>query len=415
MSYLDSAEHIFFVGVGGIGLSGLARLLKAQDHICSGSDIQESSITKELTQEGMHVRIGHQELPEETELVIYSEAVPLDTPELVDAEAKDIPMMTYFEALGELTSRYRVLAIAGTHGKTTTTAMLGLILIHAGMDPSILVGSKLREFGGKNVHLGSSDLFLVEACEYRRNFLPLKPSLLGILNIELDHVDYYKDFEDYESAFKELAEQSEEVVWPEEVSEYEGELYLPGRHNAMNAGMAAHLARRLGVKEPVIAETLAHFTGTWRRFDYQGTSNGALVYDDYAHHPTEIRATLQAAREKHPEARIIAVFEPHQYSRTAELLDDFAESFEEADQVIIPGIYGVRDSKEASASVTPQDLVNAIALHHEQVSFGDGYENTAKQLLQEIGPGDLVMVMGAGSVDQLIPFLLDDGGGLGAS
>ncbi len=415
MNLLDSAERIFFVGVGGIGLSGLARLLRAQGKICSGSDVRESSITAELEKEGMHITIGHQNLPDGTDLVIYSEAVPLDVPELDDAENNDIPMMTYFEALGVLTDRYRLVALAGTHGKTTTTAMLGLILINAGLDPTVLVGSKLREFDGKNVRMGASDLFIVEACEYRRNFLPLKPELLGILNVELDHVDYFNDFEDYESAFKQLAEQSGEVIWPDEVSEYEGEMFLPGFHNRMNAGMAAALARRLGVNEAVIEETLAGFSGTWRRFDYQGTANGALVYDDYAHHPTEIKATLLAAREKHPEARIVAVFEPHQYSRTAEMLEGFAESFNEADEVIIPGIYGVRDSEESMNAVSAQDLVDAIGENHENVSFEDGYENTAKNLLNHVGAGDLIMIMGAGTVDQLVPLILDDGGGLGAS
>lgn len=415
MNLLDSAERIFFVGVGGIGLSGLARLLRAQGKICSGSDVNESSTTTELEKEGMHITIGHQRLPEDTDLVIYSEAVPLDVPELNDAEQWGIPMMTYFEALGELTENYRLIALAGTHGKTTTTAMLGLILINAGLDPTVLVGSKLREFDGKNVRMGASDLFIVEACEYRRNFLPLNPELTGVLNIELDHVDYFNDFEDYESAFKQLAEQSGEVIWPDEVSEYEGKMFLPGYHNRMNAGMAAVLARRLGVNEDVIAETLAGFTGTWRRFDYQGTANGALVYDDYAHHPTEIKATLLAAREKHPEARIVAVFEPHQYSRTAEMLDGFAASFEEADEVIIPGIYGVRDSEEAKNLVSAESLVAAIGEHHEKVSFGDGYEETAKKLLANSGPGELIMIMGAGTVNKIIPMILDDGGGLGAS
>ena len=304
------------------------------------------------------------------------------------------------------------MAVAGTHGKTTTTAMLALILIEAGLDPTVLVGSKLKEFGNSNLRVGGGEIFLVEACEYRRNFMHLRPDFLGILNVEYDHVDYFKDFEDYQAAFDELAGQSGEVIQPDEVAEYEGELGLPGVHNMMNAGMAAQMARRLGVGEEVIARVLAGFEGTWRRFEYKGELNGAAVYDDYAHHPTEIIATLEASREKHPDARIVAVFQPHQYSRTAGLMEDFAGAFEEADEVIIPNIYEVRDQEADKRAGSAEKLVDAISAHHENVRDGGGLENTAKYLMGSVGEGDLVMVMGAGDVTHMVPVLFS---GMGLS
>jgi UDP-N-acetylmuramate--alanine ligase len=285
--------------------------------------------------------------------------------------------------------------------------MLGLMLIEAGYDPTVLIGSKLKEFGNRNVHVGQSDLFVLEACEYRRNFMSLHPDLLGITNIELDHLDYFKNQDDYEQAFEDLAAQSNEVLWPDEHAEYEGELGLPGQHNLMNAGLAAQMARRLGVSEDVIASVLKRYQGAWRRFEYKGeTPEGAVIYDDYAHHPSEIQATLEGAREKYPEARIVAVFQPHQYSRTAALLDAFAESFENADEVIIPNIYEARDSEADKRAVSVETLVEAILHHHDNVRAGEGLEATAEYLADTISSGDLVLVMGAGDVGKIIGKLL---------
>jgi UDP-N-acetylmuramate--alanine ligase len=401
----------FFVGIGGIGASGLARLMRAQGHEVAGSDSTEDTLTRELRDEGIDVVIGHDagNLPEGTELVIYSEAVPEDNPELVAAREMGIRTATYFETLGAVAGEFRLVAVAGTHGKTTTTAMLALILTEAGKDPSVLVGTRMKEFENSNFRGGEGEILLVEACEYKRNFRFLKPDLLGVLNVELDHVDYFKDFDDYEAAFEELAGQSAEVIWPDDVAEYEGEVGVPGWHNLMNAGMAAHMARRLGVGEDVIARVLADFQGTWRRFEYKGELNGAAVYDDYAHHPTEIVATLDAAREKHPDARIVAVFQPHQFNRTAGFMDEFAESFEEADEVIVPNIYEVRDQDSDKKAGSAEKLVAAISEHHDKVRHGDGFENTAKYLLDTVEKGDLVMVMGAGDITHMVPMLIGAG------
>ncbi len=409
MSFFEDQNSVYFVGIGGIGMSGLARLMKAFGKGVSGSDSTASSTTAELEAEGIQVHIGHypEHLPEETELVIYSEAIPPVNPELLKAKELEIPMMTYFQALGEVTKDYRLIAVAGTHGKTTTTAMLGLMLENAGYSPTVLLGSKLKEFGNRNVKVGESDLFVLEACEYRRNFMSLEPDLLGVTNMELDHTDYFKDWDDYQMAFEDLSAQSGEVIWPDEVGEYEGEMGLPGVHNLQNAGLAASMARKLGVSEDVIAETLKEYQGAWRRFEFKGhTVAGAMIYDDYAHHPSEIQATLEGAREKYPESRIVAVFQPHQYSRTAALLDAFAESFENADEVIIPNIYEARDTDADKRAVSVDTLVEAIGHHHDNVRNGDGLDATAEYLEETLNDGDLVLVMGAGDVNKIIPKLL---------
>jgi len=411
MSFFEDSSKVYFIGIGGIGMSGLARLFAAQGKAVSGSDAHDSSTIEELRAEGIFVYLEHDadQVPDDAGLVVYSEAIPEDNEELVTAMDLGIPTMTYFEALGKVTDAYHLVAVAGTHGKTTTTAMLALILERAGLDPTVIVGSKLKEFGNRNVRVGTGEIFVVEACEYRRNFLSLNPQLLGITNIELDHVDYFKSQEDYELAFQELADQSEEVFWPDDVSEYEGEVGVPGQHNLMNAGMAATLARRLGVAEPVIAEVLKEYEGAWRRFEFRGTACGAMIYDDYAHHPSEIMATLEGAREKHPDARIVAVFQPHQYSRTAALLDAFADSFQDADEVVVPNIYEARDTDEDKHAVSAEDLVDAISDYHDSVHFGDGLDNTAEYLLDTIQDGDLVLFMGAGDVNSIIPRILDEG------
>ncbi len=408
MNFKD-ANKFFFIGIGGIGMSGLARLLKAQGFEVSGSDNTRSSTIDELEEEGFGLSLGHDahHLDEDTDCVIYSEAIPETNRELQKARELGIPTLTYFQALGEVSKNHRVIAVAGSHGKTTTTAMLALILEAADKDPTVIVGSKLKEFGNKNVRIGESDLFVVEACEYRRNFMSLKPDLLGVTNIELDHLDYFKDQADYENAFNQFAAQSREVLWPEDSSEYEGEVGVPGDHNLRNAGMAAALARRLGASENAIASALAAYQGAWRRFEYKGdTLYGAKVYDDYAHHPTEIEATLAGAREKFPDARIVAVFQPHQYSRTAALFDEFAGAFTDADEVIIPNIYAARDTEEDKRSTSAEALAEAIAEYHDNAHHEAGLENTASYLEDSLEEGDVLIVMGAGDVNEIIPQLI---------
>lgn len=409
MSFFEENQQIFFVGIGGIGVSGLARLCKAKGLQVLGSDINESSTLKELSNEGIKVFVGHnaKNIPEDTELVVYSEAASPNNPEILYAKENGIPTVSYFEALGQVTRDYRLIAVAGTHGKTTTTAMLSLILQEAGLDPTVIVGSKLKEFGNKNVRVGDSDLFVLESCEYRRSFLNLHPDLLGITNIDIDHLDYFKDKTDYDLAFDQLAGQSREVVWPDEFSEYEGELGVPGEHNLLNAGLAAILARKLGAPEASISKALKNYHGAWRRFEFKGEMvEGALIYDDYAHHPVEIMSTLQGAREKFPDNRLIVVFQPHQYSRTKALLDEFADAFSDADQVIIPNIYEARDTEEDKKAVSVDILVEAILKYHDDVRNGESLEKTAEYLHETVSDDDVVLLMGAGDVSRLSEMLL---------
>lgn len=412
MTFFEAGHWIHFIGVGGIGVSGLARLAHLRGATVSGSDMNASPLTLALNELGAQITIGHDSsqlyLHSDAgpDLVVYSEAIPDSNVELKEAREKGMKCLNYFEALGDLSSQYRLIAIAGTHGKTTTTSMLALILIEAGMDPTVSVGSTLPEMDGMNARLGTSDLLLVEACEYRRNFLPLKPELLGVLNMELDHVDYFKDEADYMSAFKELSEQSEEVIWPEDYVEYEGELFLPGAHNRMNAGMAAQLARRLGIAQHAIAAVLKKFKGAGRRFEFKGEFNGADLFDDYAHHPSEIEATLEGLRERYPEEEVIVVFQPHQFSRVRQFLEGFKGAFGEADHVIIPNIYGARDSKEDREKVSAASLVEAIAEHHDSVVDGGGLEKTAQWLSDNLEEGQVLIVMGAGNVGEIFSMLV---------
>lgn len=402
MHFLKEADVIHCVGVGGIGMSGLARLLMAEGKKVSGSDSTPSPLTQRLQDEGL---LFTRDIPEAVEVLVYSEAVPFEDAERAEGRKRGLPELNYFQALGAWAEDKRVIALAGTHGKTTTTAMLGEILIAANLDPTVLVGSTVADFGGSNVRFGKSDLFVVEACEYRRNFLSLKPSFLGILNVEWDHPDFFPDFESYKQAFADLAAQSEHVFGPD-YAEYTGPLGVFGAHNRKNAGLAMTIALALGVSMEVIEKALSTFRGTWRRMEYKGEWQGAKMYDDYAHHPTEIRASLAALHAEYPGKRIVAVFEPHQYSRTRHLLADFGSAFAEADHVIIPGIYQVRDSQEDVAAVSGKSLADEIAKHHGAVEFCDGDGKVVERLGELLGPDSVLVVMGAGPIDRVFEVLV---------
>lgn len=417
--------HLHFVGIGGIGMSALARLHFALGDEVTGSDASDSTLLEALKNEGLGVFVGHSafQVAEDVERVIVSEAVPLDNPEWVAARERGVPVVTYFEALGTLTERFKAIAVAGSHGKTTTTALIARLLMHAYRDPTVVVGSLMSELDGKNARLGGGEWMVVEACEYRRSFLHLKPRVVVLTNIELDHLDYYKDEADYVSAFRELVASLPEdgcligngddpnvrkVVEAArcKVVFFDGNapelaklvLAVPGHHNKMNALAAFTLGLELGIEEEIMLEALNSFTGVWRRFEFKGHCNGALVYDDYAHHPTEVKATLAAAREKYPEHRVVAVFQPHQHSRTRHFLSEFATAFGGADEVIVPNIYKVRDSEEAVAGISAEDFVRELQKHHPAVIYGGGIEATIQDLRGRVCEDDLIVVMGAGDV-----------------
>lgn len=422
---LDTITRVHFVGVGGIGMSGLARLFLHDGKEVSGSDRTPSAITSAIEEEGLHF-FGAQtaeNITRDIELVIYTEAMSEDHPELLAARAAGIPCINYFEGLGLVANEYYLVAVAGAHGKTTTTAVIIDALEDAGFDPSGIVGS-LRGRTGRNYRAGKSKYFVVEACEYKRDFLTLTPDVLVITNIEHEHVDYYKDLEDVQRAFHELGEQVREggviiapcndpLVMPAlkglsvTCIDYtknfnpDREMSQPGIHNQMNGAAAYTAAEHLGVSGEVVDETLRTFTGTWRRFEYKGTVNGAPVYDDYGHHPTEIRATVQAVREKYPDKRVVLAFQPHTYSRTAELFDGFVDALRGADRILLAPIYAAREENIHDVSST--GLAQAVG---DTAEAYEAFDMMAETLRETLTDTDVLLIMGAGDITKLTTLLL---------
>ncbi len=429
----DPVQHsYFFTGAGGIGMSALAQLLAAQGNAVSGSDREESPVTRMLEEKGIRVHIGQraENLPSALDVLIYSDAVPEDNPERRAAAKRGIPQLSYFQMLGRVSAGKRTVAIAGTHGKTTTTGMLAKVLQAAGADASAIVGSIVQDFGS-NYLPGNSDLFIVEACEYRDHLLELAPQVLVITNLEWDHTDYFDSLEALQETFRKairrvpksgviiadpenpniqplLAEAVAPVV--DYAREPAYELRLPGGFNQDNARAAAAAARALvpGIAERTIADALADFHGTWRRFQYKGTfpaagEDGAgtvAVYDDYAHHPTAIAETLRALKEKNAKegknGRIIAAFHPHLYSRTRDLLDGFARAFADADEVVVAPIYAAREPDDGT--VSSELLAERIRQEAVSVRAADSLEDVEHLVGGMAQPGDTVITMGAGDI-----------------
>ncbi len=413
-------KRIHCIGIGGIGLSALAQLLQHEGHTISGSDRSPSHVTALLEKKGIEVIIGHEKpLLNDIELVIYSDAVPSDNPERVEAAACGIPQMTYFEALGKVSEGKRTIAVCGTHGKTTTTAMITKILRDLGSSPTAVIGSLTKDFESNFVP-GDSDLFVVEACEYRRHFHHLHPSILVITNIELDHTDYYEDLPDLIDAFRTMAAkvpatglivanqvqesvrrvllgQTTPVV--DYAFEYSPDLRLIGEFNKMNARAAKAAVKAVlpRVSETELDESLRTFQGTWRRFEFLGeTAEGALVFDDYAHHPTAIRETLKAARARFPDKKITVVFHPHLYSRTKSLFKDFSEAFADADTAIIAPIYAAREENDPTISNSILAADTKTRCGHAQAI--DSFEEIGQALRHVAGAGDIIITMGAGDI-----------------
>ena len=381
---ITSPKTIHFIGIGGIGMSALARFYLHEGVIVSGSDRSASAITDALVAEGVEffpTQVAENvRTRRDLDLVVFTEAMPHDHPEMVAARALGVPMMNYFGALGQVANEYYLIAVSGSHGKTTTTAMLTDILEEAGLDPTAIIGS-LRSKTGSNFRPGKSKYAIVEACEYKRDYLSLQPDVLVITNVEYEHVDYYKDLADVQSAFHELALKVPESgaivaaardssIMPilEGVSatviDYTRSLDLliplrqPGMHTRLNAAAATAVAGFLGIEKETSDEALEKFSGTWRRFEYKGEVKGVPVYDDYGHHPTELRATIAGVRELYPQHKLIVVTQTHTYSRTAELFDDFVGAYALADEVYLLPIYAARE--ENVTGVTSEQLATAI-------------------------------------------------------
>ncbi len=431
--HLSDFNSIHFIGIGGIGMSALARLCLTEGKKVSGSDRSPSDITRALELEGAKVFGSHakENIGDETQVVVYTEAVNEKTEgyeELLRAREKGIVTMNYFDALGMVANEYYLIAVAGAHGKTTTTAMLIDIFEEAGLDPSAVVGS-LRAKTKSNYRRGKSKYFIVEACEYKRDFLSLEPDVLIITNIEHEHVDYYKNLDGVQQAFRELAEKvSPDGVVIANLSDqnvrtvYEGlscavidygkyfdpvqRLKVPGVHNQMNAAAARAAAEYVGIKSNIIRNALQEFKGTWRRFEYKGECNGAPVYDDYGHHPTEIKATLEGARELYPDKKITLVFQPHTYSRVAGLFNDFVSALSSADHVFVLPIYAARE--ENTTGVSSEGLVTAIGKTEKEAKFVETFDEVIALVKESVSKDDVVVVMGAGDITQIARALTEN-------
>lgn len=457
MVKLSDCKQIHCIGIGGIGLSAIAEILLARGYKVSGSDMRESDMTERLISHGANIFLGHRaKNVEGADLVVYSAAVGYDNPELVRAKELGIPTASRAEILGLLMSEYESsIAISGTHGKTTTTSMVSLILKNAQKDPTILVGGNLPEIGG-NVRVGHSQHFVTEACEYMDSFLSLKPRIEIILNIDSDHLDYFKDIEHIARSFEKFASLVPEngtiiaydanpfvksvvkdmpnVVtygfnescdyyvsdiafnaegMPDFNVNHNGnvlcniQLSIPGEHNILNSLAAFACCHILGVDLDPMVSTLENFTGTQRRFDIMGvTSSGIKIIDDYAHHPTEIKATLSAVKNmKHN--KMWCLFQPHTYTRTMALFDEFAESFEDADKVVLAEIYAAREKN--IYKISSKGLVNKIkeAYPSKDAYFFKDFEEIASFVYNNAEPGDLVITMGAGDIYKVGEMILE--------
>lgn len=416
-------KRIHFIGIGGIGMSGLARLYLHEGKEVSGSDGKQSALTEALVKEGAKVTYEQvaSNITADMDLVVYTEAMPHDHPEIEAAKALGIRTVNYFEGLGMIANEYYLIAVSGTHGKTTTTAMLIDIFEEASFDPSAIVGS-LRSKTGSNYRAGKSKYFIVEACEYRRDFLTLNPDVLVITNIEHEHVDYYKDLASVQEAFREFALKVPEdgaiitnVTDPAIIPVVAGlhcavmdyrqsldlslKLHMPGLHNRLNAAAASSASRFVGIEQGTINEALENFAGTARRFEYKGQCNNAPVYDDYAHHPTELAASIAGARELYPDKKLTVVFQPHTYSRTEELFGDFVNVLSKADRVVLVPVYAAR--KEEGYTKTSEDIVHSLLERGCKAVHFMTLDAAALAVEESVTKDDVVLVCGAGDVTKI--------------
>jgi UDP-N-acetylmuramate--alanine ligase len=416
--------HIHMIGIGGIGISALAQLYLSKGHIVTGSDRNESIITKMLKEKGILVFCGEQKaenISPDVSFVVYSAAVHKDNPEYREAIQRKIPTLHYFEALGEATCTGTNIVISGTHGKTTTTAMIADILIRFKQKPTVVAGSILTKYHS-NFIKGRSSLCVIEGCEYERHFLHLSPTFLVITNIEKDHTDYFKDENDIFSAFREMISRLKKggaLITTREVYEklgirslckeketkiifYEDQnipnLLVKGNFNEENARAAKCVVKAFdsSLLEKEIDSALSLFQGTWRRFEYKGKNkNGALVYDDYAHHPTAVKKTLTMVREEFPNKKIVVIFHPHLYSRTRDFFDGFASALALADEAYILPVFAAREAYDPS--VRSEVLAEVVTKGGGRGYFVPDFVK-ATELLRMQKENALCITMGAGDV-----------------
>ena len=453
---LKQYKHIHLIGIGGISMSGIAEVLHNWGIMVTGSDCTKSKITDRLSSHGIHVSIGHDtSLVEKADFVIYSAAIKQDDPELVCARTNNIPVIERADFVGFLTRIYdKTIGISGTHGKTTTTSMISLCFLEANLDPSIQVGAMLKDIGG-NYRVGNSDFFILEACEYVESFLKFSPQSAVVTNIDNDHLDYFKTYDNIKSAFQkyvnllpkdgylvtnaddpdclELRKHTSASVITFGVmngkanfvgrnivydkngfpkfdvyrnNSYFGEfkLSVPGLHNVYNALACIAMCSAYGISRQMLKNVLFKFSGANRRCEYVGTYSNIDVYDDYAHHPSEIMATAKAMKNKTFRQSWV-IFQPHTYSRTKELLTDFAEALIEFDNIIVTDIYAARE--QDTYGVSSKDIVRKINELGKNATYISDFDEIAKFVKEHACPHDLVLTMGAGTVVEVSKKILE--------
>ncbi len=442
-----SPIHVHFIGIGGISMSSLAEILLTRHFTISGSDQQASDLTRHLEARGARIAIGQRadNITDDIDLVVYTAAIHPDNPEFARAKEKGLPMLTRAELLGQIMKNYPIpIAVSGTHGKTTTTSMAALILMEAGMDPTVSVGGILPQIDG-NLRLGHSDTFITEACEYTNSFLSFFPKISIVLNVDADHLDFFKDIDDIRHSFHRFAQllpqdgtliingdtphleditkdltceiitfslegkgdyTAENIVFSEDgcasftclrKGEKVGEftLHVPGVHNVANALSVIAMALRLGIDVETIQRGFSAFGGTKRRFEHKGEFSGITVIDDYAHHPTEIRATLTTAMACEKKT-LWCVFQPHTYTRTYALMDDFAQALSMADRLVLAPIYAAREKN--TLGISSGDLQKKIQSLGKECEYFETFDEIENYLLQNCSAGDIILTMGAGDV-----------------
>ncbi len=457
----DKPVHVHFIGIGGISMSGLAEILLSRKFPVSGSDSHESALTDQLAAQGavIHYPQMAENITDDIDVVVYTAAIHPDNPEFRAAQEKNLPMLTRAQLLGEIMRNYKeAINVSGTHGKTTTTSMITEILLEAHKDPTVSVGGMLKDIGG-NIRVGGQETFVVEACEYTNSFLSFFPTIEVILNVEADHLDFFKDIDDIRHSFKLFAEKLPEdgllvinkdikhseyftqelkcrvvtfghekdadytanfisydkFAHPSYTLFYKGEelarveLGVTGEHNIYNSLAAVAVARSLDIPMEVILRGLKRFTGTDRRFQKKGSVNGFTIIDDYAHHPQEIAATIEAAK-KYPHRKLWIVFQPHTYSRTAALLDDFAGALSQADEIVLADIYAAREKN--TIGISSDDLRKHMLEQNTNVYYIPKFEDIEDFLLQHVEEGDVLITMGAGDIYKVGDDLLKQPGAI---
>ncbi len=420
-------KHIHFIGIGGIGMSALARMCIAHGIKVSGSDSSDSQILKDLEKEGVSIYLEQKKenILNTVDCIVYTLAIDNLNEELNEARVLELPMFTYAQMLGEVSKKMYTIAVAGTHGKTSTTAMVANVFLKNNKKPHVIVGSLLAQTGSNYV-FGEEEIFIVEACEYKRSFLNLNPKILLITNIEEDHLDYYKNLEDIHDAFRHLVQKvpadgyiicdtEDEKIKPVlnnciakiiDYKKYVSEvpkLFVLGDHNILNSSLALALSDILNFDKDKTQKALAEFRGTWRRLEYKKDYGNLKIYDDYAHHPTEIQAGINSFKKEFSNLPLTIIFQPHLFSRTKEHFNDFVKVLSQADKVILLPIYAAREPHDDS--INSQMIVDELLNKKVEAIFYEDFESVKKYIAENKNIPGILVTVGAGDVYKIIDSL----------